>query len=59
MTQQTEKEFLNEVRPLAEALRDYAMADGKAYGITDVKISISAQDKQTNAVEKGAVSSVM
>lgn len=59
MTQQTEKEFLNEVRPLAEALRDYAMTGGKAYGITDVKITISAQDKQTNAVEKGAVASVM
>ncbi len=59
MTNKAEKEFLNEVRPLAEALRDYAMAEGKQYGITDFRIAIAADDKLTNSIEKGSVISVV
>lgn len=54
-----QKEFLNEVRPLAERLIGFAMTTGKQYGITDAKIAVSETDKQDNAVEKGEVTSVV
>lgn len=50
----TEAEFLKDARPLAENLIDYAMS-GKAYGITDAKVMISANDKQEISVEKGEI----
>lgn len=51
----SEADFLKEARPIAENLIDFAMA-GKAYGVTDAKVVISANEKQEISVEKGDVS---
>ncbi len=55
----TETEFLNQTRPLAKALIDFAMAEGKKFGITDVEVLVSVEDSQKNAVENGEVSEVI
>jgi len=52
----TKQEFLTEARPLAEALLDFAKTEGKKYGITDARISISAGSSDEKSVEKGVVS---
>lgn len=51
----TDKEFIKAARPLAEALLEYATAQGAAHGITDARIVISANDKIENSVEGGKV----
>ena len=48
-------DFMNESRPLAEALVDYAIKAGKPYGITDAKIEISGQESQENELENGVL----
>ena len=55
----TEKEFLDQARPLAEALIEYGKTEGAKHGVSDVRISISAGTKQSNSVEKGQVVSVI
>src|SRR3990172_3830125 len=44
----SEKDFLKEARPLAESLIAYAMTAGKPFGISDVKIAISASTCQVS-----------
>jgi PmbA protein len=55
----TEKEFLDQARPLAEALIEYGKTEGAKHGVSDVRISIAAGTKQSNSVEKGQVVSVI
>ena len=50
----TEAEFLKEARPLAENLVDYAK-NSTAYGITDAKVTISANDNHNISVENGGI----
>lgn len=54
----SQKDFIAEARPLAEDIIAYAMTAGKQYGITDAQVSIATNDKQTNSVENGNVTSV-
>lgn len=54
----SQKDFIDEARPLAEDIIDHAMTAGKQYGITDVEVSVAMNDKQNNAVENGEVTSV-
>lgn len=54
----SQKDFIDEARPLAEDIIDHAMTAGKKYGITDVEVTVAANDKQNNAVENGEVISV-
>ena len=51
----TAQDFENKARPLAESLIEYATEEGKQYNITDVKISISANDELETEVEKGKI----
>ncbi len=55
----SEKQFLRKTRPLAKKLIAYALAAGKPFGISDVKISISASEKQENTIEQGDVAMVV
>ena len=50
-----EQEFSAKYRPLAQGLLDHALEEGKKYGITDARISVSASDRIENSVEKGDV----
>ena len=59
MTTQAEKDFLDKVRPIAETLIDYAASAGKAYGITDAKVSIVVNEKLKDGVDKGAVTEIV
>ncbi|MFH1158500.1 MAG: TldD/PmbA family protein [Pseudomonadota bacterium] len=52
----SEEGFLNEVRPLAERLIKFAMDSGK---ISNIKIEVSALNKQKTEIEKGEVSQVI
>jgi len=54
----SKKEFLKETRPLCKKLIKYAMEEGKGFGITDIRVSISVSEKQKNEVESGEVSEV-
>ncbi len=53
---QTNNDFENKARPLAEKLIDYAKTNGEAYNITDVRISIYSSAEQENSIENGEVS---
>lgn len=55
----TEKEFLKQARPLAEALLDFGKTEGAKHGVSDVRVAISAGTKQSNSVEKGEVVNVV
>ncbi len=46
----TEKEFLKQARPLAEALLDFGKTEGAKHGVSDVRVAISAGTKQSNSV---------
>lgn len=46
---------MNKARPLAQSLLDHALTAGKAYGITDAEIVVTASRKEENKVEKGNV----
>lgn len=52
----TKQEFLSEARPLAKTLLEFARTEGKKYGITDARISVSAGSSDEKSVEKGVVS---
>ena len=51
-------EFLNKARPLAQTLIAHALSTGQPFGITDVKIGVSAQQEQENILENGSVTKV-
>ena len=55
----TEKEFLKQARPLAEALLDFGKTEGAKHGVSDVRVAISAGTKQSNSDEKGEVVNVV
>lgn len=55
----TREDFIKSARPLAEALIDHAMTAGKAFGITDAKVSVSSGERQSNTVEQGEVTGVV
>lgn len=59
MTTQAEKDFLNKVKPIARTLINFAMAEGKPYGVTDAKVEIGSVETQRGGVEKGEVSEVV
>ncbi|MCB9990403.1 MAG: TldD/PmbA family protein [Rhodospirillales bacterium] len=49
------KDFEDQARPLARQLMTYAMNKGENYGITDVRIDITASTEQNSSIENGAV----
>lgn len=53
----TKQEFLDQAKPLAQSLLDYATsADAQQYNISDAKVSVSLRDEVDIGVEKGRVS---
>ena len=52
------KDFQTHAIPLAERLMDYAMQQGKPYGVTDVKIKTRLAEAQKREITKGQVSNV-
>lgn len=52
-------DFTAKARPLAKSLIDFALKEGKPYGLTDVRIDVSANDNLEIEVEGGAVTKVV
>jgi PmbA protein len=50
------QDFLDKAKPVAQQLIDYAMTQGKAFGITDAQVTIVGGETQKSAVEKGEIS---
>lgn len=50
------KDFLDFAKPLARGIYEYALDTGRAQGVTEVRVAVSAGEELQNAVEKGALS---